>query len=153
MLGYRPTVNQEVYESERDSSVRNRTIGHYLLEVEFLDSDVKVTLETYFKQCSIEITVDDLAKMGQILAHDGIDPYSQKEIIPMSIARMAKALMVTCIMPQEILLHMLDFQLKAVCREGLLLLYLRVFKMKRSHFCKDVGLVFMVQPSIKKGIA
>ena len=153
MLGYRPTVNQEVYESERDSLVRNRTIGHYLLEVEFLDSDVKVTLETYFKQCSIEITVDDLAKMGQILAHDGIDPYSQKEIIPMSIARMAKALMVTCIMPQEILLHMLDFQLKAVCREGLLLLYLRVFKMKRSHFCKDVGLVFMVQPSIKKGIA
>src|SRR5699024_12446041 len=93
------------------------------------------------------------AKMGQILAHDGIDPYSQKEIIPMSIARMAKALMVTCIMPQEILLHMLDFQLKAVCREGLLLLYLRVFKMKRSHFCKDVGLVFMVKPSIKKGIA
>src|SRR5699024_9745328 len=62
MLGYRPTVNQEVYESERDSLVRNRTIGHYLLEVEFLDSDVKVTLETYFKQCSIEITVDDLAK-------------------------------------------------------------------------------------------
>lgn len=96
MLGYRPTVNQEVYESERDSLVRNRTIGHYLLEGEFLDSDVKVTLETYFKQCSIEITVDDLAKMGQILAHDGIDPYSQKEIIPMSIARMAKALMVTC---------------------------------------------------------
>src|SRR5699024_9677321 len=115
MLGYRPTVNQEVYECERDSWVRNRTIGHYLLEVELLDSDVKVTLETYFKQCSIEITVDDLAKMAQILAHDGIDPYSQKEIIPMSIARMAKALMVTCIMPQEILLHMLDFQLKAVC--------------------------------------
>src|SRR5699024_6263382 len=32
----------------------------------------------------------------QILTHDGIDPYSQKEIIPMLIARMAKALMVTC---------------------------------------------------------
>jgi glutaminase len=96
MFGYRPALNVDVYESERDSSMRNRAIGYYLLETGFLESDLNVTLETYFKQCSIEITIDDLAKFGMILANDGEDPNSQEEIIPRPVARIAKALMLTC---------------------------------------------------------
>ncbi|MBM7601975.1 glutaminase [Virgibacillus halotolerans] len=96
MFGYRPALNVDVYESERDSSMRNRAIGYYLLETGFLESDMNITLETYFKQCSIEITIDDLAKFGMILANDGEDPNSQEEIIPRPIARIAKALMLTC---------------------------------------------------------
>lgn len=96
MFGYRPALNVDVYESERDSSMRNRAIGYYLLETGFLESDMNVTLETYFKQCSIEITIDDLARFGMILANDGEDPNSQEEIIPRPIARIAKALMLTC---------------------------------------------------------
>jgi len=96
MLGYRPALNVDVYESERDSSMRNRAIGYYLLETGFLESDLNITLETYFKQCSIEITIDDLAKMGMILANDGEDPETQEEVIPRPIARIAKALMLTC---------------------------------------------------------
>lgn len=96
MLGYRPSINVEVYESERDSSMRNRAIGYYLLETGFLESDLNITLETYFKQCSIEVTIDDLARMGLILANDGQDPHSEEEIIPRQVARIAKALMLTC---------------------------------------------------------
>ncbi|SDR09931.1 L-glutaminase [Virgibacillus subterraneus] len=96
MLGYRPAINVEVYESERDSSMRNRAIGYYLLEVGFLESDLNITLETYFKQCSIEVTMDDLARIGMILANDGEDPDTQEEIIPRQVARIAKALMLTC---------------------------------------------------------
>jgi len=96
MLGYRPSINTEVYESERDSSMRNRAIGYYLLETGSLESDMNMTLETYFKQCSIEITVDDLARIGLILANDGMDLDSYEEIIPRQIARITKALMLTC---------------------------------------------------------
>src|SRR5699024_489744 len=96
MLGYRPSIDVDVYESERDSSMRNRAIGYYLLETGFLESDLNITLETYFKQCSIEVTIDDLAKMGLILANDGLDPHSEEEIIPRQVARIAKALMLTC---------------------------------------------------------
>lgn len=96
MLGYRPELNIEVYESERDSSMRNRAIGYYLLEIGFLESDLNVTLETYFKQCSIEVTVDDLARIGMILANDGEDPETSEEIIPRQVARISKALMLTC---------------------------------------------------------
>ncbi|MFD2212040.1 glutaminase [Virgibacillus halophilus] len=96
MLGYRPVLNVDIYESERDSSMRNRAIGYYLLETGFLESDLNITLETYFKQCSINITVDDLARIGVILANDGEDPDTKTEIIPRQVARIVKALMLTC---------------------------------------------------------
>ncbi|WP_099157623.1 glutaminase [Virgibacillus ndiopensis] len=96
ILGYRPALNVDVYESERDSSMRNRAIGYYLLEIGFLESDLNITLETYFKQCSIEVTVDDLARIGMIIANDGEDPDTKEEIIPRPVTRIAKALMLTC---------------------------------------------------------
>ncbi|WP_339216833.1 glutaminase [Ornithinibacillus sp. FSL M8-0202] len=96
MIGYRPMVNQEVYQSEHETSARNRAIGYYLLETGFLESDLEVTLETYFQQCSIEATVEDLARIGLILANDGEDPNNDEEVIPRQIARITKALMLTC---------------------------------------------------------
>ncbi|WP_010529663.1 glutaminase [Lentibacillus jeotgali] len=96
MLGYRPKLNTDVFNSERDSSTRNKAIGYYLLEVGFLESDLDITLETYFKQCSIDVTLDDLARIGMILANDGMDPKNGEEIIPRQIARITKVLMLTC---------------------------------------------------------
>ncbi|RDW17210.1 glutaminase [Oceanobacillus chungangensis] len=96
ILGYRPPLNIDVYQSENESSVRNRAIGYYLLEMGYLESELDLTLETYFKQCSIEITIDDLARLGMILANDGEDPSTQEEIIPRQVARLAKVLMLTC---------------------------------------------------------
>lgn len=96
VLGYRPSLNMEVFASESDTSTRNRAIGYYLLEIGFLESDIDITLETYFKQCSIEVTIEDLAKFGAVLANDGEDPDTKEEIIPRQIARIAKALMLTC---------------------------------------------------------
>ncbi|MFD1850449.1 glutaminase [Oceanobacillus bengalensis] len=96
MLGFRPKLNKDVYESESETSVRNRAIGYYLVELGFLESELELTLETYFKQCSIEIATRDLAQMGMILANDGEDPKTGLEIIPRQVARLAKALMLTC---------------------------------------------------------
>jgi len=96
MLGYRPALNVDVYESERDTSVRNRAIGYFLLDTGALESDLNITLETYFKQCSIEMTIGDLARIGTVLANDGEDPDTGEEIIPRQIARLAKVLMLTC---------------------------------------------------------
>lgn len=96
MLGYRPVINREVYESERETSFRNRAIGYFLLETGVLESDLQLTLETYFQQCSIEISLQDLARIGTILANDGEDLNTGMEIIPRQVARLAKALMLTC---------------------------------------------------------
>lgn len=96
MLGYRPVINREVYESERETSFRNRAIGYFLLETGVLESDLQLTLETYFQQCSIEISLQDLARIGTILANDGEKLNTGMEIIPRQVARLAKALMLTC---------------------------------------------------------
>ncbi|SHH80751.1 glutaminase [Virgibacillus chiguensis] len=96
ILGYRPCINEDVYVSERETSVRNRAIGYYLIELGYLESALELTLDTYFKQCSIEVTTEDLAKLGLVLANDGIDPQTAEEIIPRNVVRLAKALMLTC---------------------------------------------------------
>jgi len=96
MIGYRPSINVEVYESERDTSMRNRAIGYYLLEEGYLESDLGITLESYFKQCSIDITIDDLAKIGLVISNDGFNPETGEEIIPRAITRLAKSVMLTC---------------------------------------------------------
>lgn len=96
IIGYRPEIDVDVYVSERDTSMRNRAIGYYLLEEGYLESDLGVTLETYFKQCSINITTDDLARIGLVLSNDGIHPDTEEIIIPKNVARIAKSLMLTC---------------------------------------------------------
>lgn len=96
ILGRRPELDIEVYESERETSIRNRAIGYFLLETGVLESDLEITLETYFKQCSIEVSAEDLARLGLILANDGIDKMTGEEVIPTQIARLAKVLMLTC---------------------------------------------------------
>ncbi|RKQ31370.1 glutaminase [Oceanobacillus halophilus] len=96
ILGYHPPLNVDVFKSEKETSVRNRAIGYYLVELGYLESDLDLTLETYFKQCSIEISLQDLARLGMILANDGEDPKTGLEIIPRQVARLAKALMLTC---------------------------------------------------------
>lgn len=96
ILGSRPKLNEEVYKSESETSIRNRAIGYYLVELGYLESELELTLDTYFKQCSIEISLNDLAHIGVILANDGEDPKTGIEIIPRQVARLAKALMLTC---------------------------------------------------------
>ncbi len=96
ILKYRPALNVDIFKSESETSVRNRAIGYYLVETGYLESKLELTLETYFKQCSIEISLQDLAHLGMILANDGEDPKTQIEIIPRQVARLAKSLMLTC---------------------------------------------------------
>ncbi|SFL98517.1 L-glutaminase [Gracilibacillus orientalis] len=96
ILGYCPSLNMDVFKSESETSIRNRAIGYYLVETGNLESELDLTLETYFKQCSIEISLKDLAHIGTILANDGKDPKTELEIIPKQVARLAKSLMLTC---------------------------------------------------------
>lgn len=95
-LGRRPAINLEVFESEWRTANRNRALAYYLLETGFLETSVEEALEVYLKQCSIEVTLEDLAAIGLVLAHDGYHPLRGERILPKDIARLTKAIMVTC---------------------------------------------------------
>nr|WP_010500378.1 glutaminase [Paenibacillus elgii] len=96
MLGKRPTVNEEVFQSECKTGHRNRALAYYLSETGYLEVEVEHALEVYFKQCSIETDIQDIAMIGLILALDGCHPVSKKQLIPKDIARLTKSLMLTC---------------------------------------------------------
>lgn len=96
LIGKRPHVHEEVFRSEWQTAHRNRALAYYLKETNFLEADVEETLEVYLKQCAMEGTTEDIALIGLILAHDGYHPIRREQVIPKDVAKLAKALMLTC---------------------------------------------------------
>ena len=66
---YNIDYNKEVYQSERSSGDRNRAIAYLLKNKGLLEGNVEEILDVYFKQCSIELDLIELAKIGIFLAN------------------------------------------------------------------------------------
>ncbi|TVX91661.1 glutaminase [Paenibacillus agilis] len=96
MVGRRVSINEEVYQSEWQTADRNRSLAYYLKGTGFLESSVEDALEVYLKECSIEVNTQDIAMIGLVLAHDGYHPLRKEQLFPKEVAKLAKALMVTC---------------------------------------------------------
>lgn len=89
-------INERVYESESRTGNRNRSMAYFLKDFGNLEDDVEDTLKVYFKQCSIEIDTKDLAYMGAILALNGRDLKTKKQIFPERYCNIVKSYMATC---------------------------------------------------------
>lgn len=89
-------VNNDVYFSEKFTGDRNRALAYFLKSTESMDGDVEEILDVYFRHCSIEMTAKDLAVMGATLAAGGRNPFTGKEVMSEDVARIVRALMVTC---------------------------------------------------------
>lgn len=89
-------INKDVYESEKFTGDRNRAMAYLLKNDGIIEGDVEEILDLYFKQCSIEVDVVDLARIGLIFANYGIDIETGERIISESVSRMVKTFMVTC---------------------------------------------------------
>lgn len=89
-------INKSVYESEKLTGNRNRAMAYLLKNDGVIEGDVDETLDLYFKQCSIEVNVIDLARIGLLFANYGIDIETGERVISENISRMIKTFMVTC---------------------------------------------------------
>lgn len=90
------SINQQVYRSESETGHRNRAIGWLLRNFGILDEDPDETLETYFQQCSMEVTCRDLALMGATIANQGIQPVTRKRAIAAEYVDNVLGVMATC---------------------------------------------------------
>ena len=63
--------NEEVYRSEKSTGDRNRGIFYILKNSDLIDKG-DISLDNYFKQCSLEIDTDDLAKIGYFFSNNCI---------------------------------------------------------------------------------
>ena len=85
----RIAVNRKVAHSEWATGHRNRALAYFMKDAGVLKRGVEETLRLYFAQCSIDVTCEDLARIGARLAYpDGL--------IPRSVLRTAVAYMTTC---------------------------------------------------------
>ena len=96
LLGHPIEIDKEVYDSEWATSHRNRALAYYLKEANFLELEVEEALDIYISQCSIKVSVKDLALLGLILAYDGYNPITKVKHFSEEIAQVTKVLMVTC---------------------------------------------------------
>ncbi|WP_079529715.1 glutaminase A [Halobacillus hunanensis] len=88
--------NSEVASSEFETAFLNRSLLYYLKQHKVVTGSVEETLDAYTKQCSVELNVLHLSKIGALFANEGRDLNSGRQIIPKHFARICKTFMVTC---------------------------------------------------------
>ncbi|HKL41392.1 MAG TPA: glutaminase A [Clostridia bacterium] len=89
-------INDKVFQSELRTGHRNRAIAYFLKDNGIIEGNVDDALALYFKQCSVEVTTQDLANIAMVLANDGIDFKTNRRLIPSHYANLVKSLMLTC---------------------------------------------------------
>jgi glutaminase len=76
------TVLEKVYDSEYETAWGNRGIANILYNYGRLYSDPEEALRVYTRQCSIGVNTRDLGVMGATLANGGVNPLTNKKIMP-----------------------------------------------------------------------
>ena len=93
--GRQLAVNEEVYASESATNLRNQGIAHLLESYGRLYFDPDQSTDIYTRQCSLEVTVHDLAVMAATLANGGVNPMTGAVVIVPGVCRRVLAVMAT----------------------------------------------------------
>jgi glutaminase len=90
------TIDQAVYRSEGDTGHRNRAIAHLLKGTGAIDGDPDHVVDRYFKCCSVEVDVRDLAVIAATFASGGINPLTKQRAASHMTTRSVLSVMATC---------------------------------------------------------
>lgn len=93
LAGRQLSVDESVCRSELDTADRNLAIAHMLRNYEILSDTAHAVVEGYTTQCSINVTVRDLAVMGATLAAGGVRPGTEERIVSRAVARQVLSVM------------------------------------------------------------
>ena len=93
--GRQLTLSGEVYASESATNLRNQGIAHLLESYGRLYFDPDQATDLYTRQCSLEVTVHDLAVMAATLANGGVNPVTGQVVIVPGVCRRVLAVMAT----------------------------------------------------------
>ncbi|PYZ97880.1 glutaminase A [Alteribacter lacisalsi] len=88
--------DEHVAKSELRTADLNRSLAYFMRQHNVFEDEVEDLLDLYTKQCAIEVSCEDLAKIGYVIANEGKHVQSKRQIIPLHIARILKTFMVTC---------------------------------------------------------
>ena len=89
------TLSSVVYESEAAANHRNQGIATLLQGYQRIYFDPLQATDVYTKQCSLNVTAQDLAVMAATLANGGVNPVSKERIIDAIHCQHVLAVMIT----------------------------------------------------------
>ncbi|WP_417831012.1 glutaminase [Terasakiella sp.] len=85
-------INEAVAKSENQTGHRNYSLAHFMKSMGNIENDCDCTLGTYFHQCAIEMSCEQLARAGRFLS-GGTDKH---HMIDKQRVRSINSLMMTC---------------------------------------------------------
>jgi len=89
-------LDTAVFESESDTGHRNRAIGHMLRNFDIVTGPPEVSLDLYFRQCSISVDCRDLSLMAATLANGGVNPLTGERAVRHELVESVLSVMTTC---------------------------------------------------------
>jgi glutaminase len=93
--GRKLALNADVYESEAATNQRNQGIARLLESYGRIYCDPLEATDVYTKQCSLNVTVKDLAMMGATLADGGVNPMTRERVIDADRCKRVLAVLAT----------------------------------------------------------
>ena len=75
------TVNEPVFKSEMETNQHNQALAMLMNSYNSFYGDTQEAVEIYTRQCSVDVTVEQLAKMGAVLANKGQSPFNGKQLL------------------------------------------------------------------------
>jgi glutaminase len=88
--------DSRVAQSELQHAERNRAMAHFIASFGNLDTPPEAVVDSYCRQCAIEMNCVELARAALFLANGGVVPATGERIVDPSSAKRLSALMLTC---------------------------------------------------------
>lgn len=93
LAGRELKINEAVADSEFDNADNNLAIAHMLRGHGIISDDAREAVLSYTRQCSVEVTVRDLAVMSATLANGGTQPVTGEKILSRDVCRLTLSVM------------------------------------------------------------
>lgn len=88
-------IDDAVADSELGEAHRNLALGHLLRSVGIIEDDLVDVVEGYIRQCSVSVTVEDLAMMAATLANGGVQPRTGERLLEPRLVRHVLSVMMS----------------------------------------------------------
>ncbi len=92
------TINydENIFNSELKHGFRNFALINMIKSYNNIHNNIDDVIAAYFKQCSIMMNSEELAKSMLFLANHGVNPLNNKQVITNSKAKRINSVMLTC---------------------------------------------------------
>lgn len=93
LAGRQLRFDEDIVTAELSTADRNMALAHMLREYKIIEDDVDDAVTSYIRQCSILVTVKDLAVMAATLANGGVQPVTGERVLSAQACRLTLSVM------------------------------------------------------------